>query len=319
MEMPLMPSKNCVHQEDSYAVRGTKLSFNANIVTLDNLSEHKANALLDSGCEGSCIDIKYVRRLGLNTTKLPRPIPILNADGQPNLEGRISETISLELKIGEHVERMDFGITNLGRGEIFLGHDWLKLHNPSIDWREGTVDFDRCPSYCRSHIYNRSMDLDIEEDEDATSEEDTDNLLEDGDHLLLVDPTPSIQIRASTNKAMELAIKANEKKEKKPWKETVPDYLHDFADVFDKQDFDELPPHRSWDHAIELLPDSENHLDCKIYPLSVAEQEQLNKFLDENLRTGRIRLGYNTGTGEPAVFGSRVPRVQVRCPNLAPA
>ena len=84
--------------------RGTKLSFNANIVTLDNLSKHKTNALLHSGCEGSCIDIKYVCRLGLNTTKLPRPIPVLNADGQPNSEGPISETISLELKIREHVE-----------------------------------------------------------------------------------------------------------------------------------------------------------------------------------------------------------------------
>ena len=51
--------------------RGTKLSFNANIVTLDTRAEHKANALLDSGCEGSCIDVKYVCRLGLNTTKLP--------------------------------------------------------------------------------------------------------------------------------------------------------------------------------------------------------------------------------------------------------
>src|SRR5277367_4935781 len=64
--------------------------------------------------------------------------------------------------------------------------------------------------------------------------------LEDGDRLLLIDPTPAIRIRASTNIEMELAIKANEKKDKKPWKETVPEYLHDLADVFKKQDFDEL-------------------------------------------------------------------------------
>ena len=39
--------------------------------------------------------------------------------------------------------------------------------------------------------------------------------LEDRDRLLLIDPMPTIQIRASTNIAMELVIKANEKKDKK--------------------------------------------------------------------------------------------------------
>src|SRR5277367_4208756 len=268
--------------------RGSKLSFSANIVTLDTRDEYKADALLDSGCEGSCIDVKYVQRLGLNTTKLPRPIPVFNADGQPNSDGPISEMISLELKIGEHLEKIDFGVTNLGRGEIFLGHDWLKLHNPSIDWHESLIEFDRCPSYCQPHIHLRQNEFELE-DEDLSWTSDMTQDLENRDRLLLIDPTPAIQIRASTNIAMELAIKANEKKDKKPWKETVPEYLHDFADVFEKQEFDELPPHRPWDHTIELVPGSENRLDCKIYPLSVMEQEQLDKFIDENLRTGQIR------------------------------
>ena len=79
------------------------------------------------------------------------------------------------------------------------------------------------------------------------------------------------------------------RKEQKTWKEQVPDYLHDFADVFTKEDFDELPPHRPWDHAIELLPGTTERLDCKIYQLSVDEQTQLDEFLEENLSTGRIR------------------------------
>jgi len=29
--------------------------------------------------------------------------------------------------------------------------------------------------------------------------------------------------------------------------------------------------------------------DCKIYPLNVKEQEELNKFLEEHLKSGRIR------------------------------
>ena len=272
--------------------KGLKLNLQTTIVTLDNRTEHTADALIDSGCEGSCIDVKYVRKNGLVTTKLARPIPVHNADGQPNSEGPISECVALELRIGSHWERVDFGVTNLGKGEIFLGYDWLKLHNPNIDWQQGSVLFNRCPPRCQPHTHARSMDFDFEddgEDDDDDERIDLRHILEDGDQLLMVDPTPALNIRASSNIAMDLAIKANEKKPKKAWTESVPKYLHDYADVFTKQEFDELPPHRPWDHAIELLPGSENRLDCKIYPLSVYEQEKLDEFLEENLNTGRIR------------------------------
>src|SRR5204862_1337345 len=84
--------------------RGSKLSLKANIRTLDTQEEHVADVLLDSGCEGSCIDIKYVCEHGLNTTRLPCPIPVYNADGQLNADGPIMEAIVLELRIGDHIE-----------------------------------------------------------------------------------------------------------------------------------------------------------------------------------------------------------------------
>jgi hypothetical protein len=63
----------------------------------------------------------------------------------------------------------------------------------------------------------------------------------------------------------------------------------DFHDVFDKREFDTLPPRRIWDHAIELIEGAEPRLDCKIYPLGQIEQEKLDEFLSENLRMNRIR------------------------------
>jgi hypothetical protein len=39
---------------------------------------------------------------------------------------------------------------------------------------------------------------------------------------------------------------------------------------------------------IELLPGTEDKLDCKLYPLSAGEQEELDKFLKEQLRMGWI-------------------------------
>ncbi len=53
-------------------------------------------------------------------------------------------------------------------------------------------------------------------------------------------------------------------------------------DVFSEEAFTHLPPHKAWDHTIEL------HSDTKLprgrtFPLSPTEQKELDKFLRENL------------------------------------
>jgi len=58
--------------------------------------------------------------------------------------------------------------------------------------------------------------------------------------------------------------------------------------MFTKEDFDILPEHCKWDHAIELIPRAEPK-SSKVYPLSPLEQAELDTFLEENLRTRRIR------------------------------
>jgi len=49
-----------------------------------------------------------------------------------------------------------------------------------------------------------------------------------------------------------------------------------------------LPNRKPWDHAIELVPGAEAK-GCKVYPISVVEQSELDHFLTENLETGHIR------------------------------
>src|SRR5258708_26949417 len=64
-------------------------------------------------------------------------------------------------------------------------------------------------------------------------------------------------------------------------------YIDDFRDVFSKEAFDELPLQKPWDHAIDLTPGTE--LPCsQTFPLSPAEQKELDDFLQENLANGHI-------------------------------
>ncbi len=48
--------------------------------------------------------------------------------------------------------------------------------------------------------------------------------------------------------------------------------------LFEKENFDELPEPKAWDHAIELIPNASANLDCKVYPLNRNKQAELDKF-----------------------------------------
>ena len=130
------------------------------IITMDTLSHHPIKALIDSGCTGSCINENFVKKHDLNTIKLPKSIPVFNTDGLPNVTGRLTHTVQLQVIIRDHKEIMEFGISNLGTSNIFLGHNWLKHHNPEIDWKGKTIQFNRCLGSC----YKEEIGTDPEDD-----------------------------------------------------------------------------------------------------------------------------------------------------------
>lgn len=68
----------------------------------------------------------------------------------------------------------------------------------------------------------------------------------------------------------------------------VPTEYHGHAKVFSEKELEHLPEHKPWDHAIDLKPDAPETMQTKIYPMSLNEQEELDKFLDENLCKGYI-------------------------------
>ncbi len=119
---------------------------------------------------------------------------------------------------------------------------------------------------------------------DADPDNKWDEKLEEGETILMIDFTQAILIRA--HHANDLATKASEGKKAKMFKEMVPEWCRDFANLFEKENFDELPKPKTWDHAIKLTPNVNANLNCKVYPLNHNKQAELDKFLDENLSSG---------------------------------
>ena len=53
------------------------------------------------------------------------------------------------MEMGEnHKESTEMAITNTGNHDILLGTDWLKAHNPSINWAKNKLRFDCCLPSC---------------------------------------------------------------------------------------------------------------------------------------------------------------------------
>ena len=143
---------------------------------------------------------------------------------------------------------------------------------------------------------SRRLPLPILQDEIEQPQAVTNSLetfLIDGDRLFITSlhDQHSVHIDATQTISQKLAEEQSKSKSdcvQKTFEEIVPAHYHNFKTVFSKESFDELPVRKPWDHAIELKPGSEPHR-CKIYPLSPNEQAELDTFLDENLKTGRIR------------------------------
>jgi len=128
--------------------RGTSLLLPVEIRTTDTSELHSVKALLDSGATRSFIDRDFIRSKGINTWTLSHNIPVFNVDGSPNEAGQISEVVDILLRYKTHSKRMLLAVSGLGKQSLILGYNWLKDHNPKVDWEKGEVEMTHCPLRC---------------------------------------------------------------------------------------------------------------------------------------------------------------------------
>ncbi|TFK79165.1 hypothetical protein K466DRAFT_464965, partial [Polyporus arcularius HHB13444] len=109
---------------------------------------------------------------------------------------------------------------------LFLGHEWIEHHNPSIDWQRKTIEFNRCPSQCE-------------------------RVLNEGESVFMLSTRSylksrreylnAVHIWARSSVAMDIAIEQNQAKGKRTFEELVPEQYRDFQDVFSEDTFNVLP------------------------------------------------------------------------------
>jgi Reverse transcriptase (RNA-dependent DNA polymerase) len=68
----------------------------------------------------------------------------------------------------------------------------------------------------------------------------------------------------------------------------IPKEYQRHCKVFLDQQATRFPPSRPEDHAIKLIPGAPEMINCKVYPLTIAEQDVTKRFLEENEQLGYI-------------------------------
>jgi len=97
-----------------------------------------------------------------------------------------------------------------------------------------------------------------------------------------------LQLKGMTDSDIDIFMKSKPKLSPEDIKAKLPEWLRDKVTAFLPRLADQMPPHRSWDHKIELTPGKEPPYQ-KNRPLSPRELLVVRKWLDDNLTKGFIR------------------------------
>jgi hypothetical protein len=103
--------------------------------------------MVDSGAMGNYMNPGFMEKLGLLgvTKAVPKPIAGLNGENLGTLT-IMTESGTVPMVVLGHFERLNFNIVPTGRYDMVLGIPWLRNHNPAIDWKTGSLQFNcKCP------------------------------------------------------------------------------------------------------------------------------------------------------------------------------
>lgn len=244
--------------------------------------------LVDSGATNLFISDHERKRCHLELVPLKRTIPVYNVDGSPNEVGGVKSYVEAIISFNNHREKTRLYVANLGNTPLILGHTWLKFHNPNIDWKTGEVKMSRCPRSCgmnyreerkaRTGSHVRVQEIEDESEEELRDARKNSKFLPNDDDACIR--------QAETGVAENDSELSDEEWSKKTG---VPQDYVKWRKVFEAKGFDELPPERPWDHAIELKPGSKPYSATKCYPMTLEEQRVQAEFIEKNRRSGRIK------------------------------
>ena len=234
----------------------------------------------------------------------------------------ISQITLIRLDLNGHEEEVPCLVTPLGTFDVILGMPWMELHDPSASFKRRLLTFesDYCMTHCLAehkpvtvHSQRRGAhqngpkitDADIaevsafafaklgkkaENQVTALWPKDFEQLLRDGQNTLPNVPGLTADVAALSPEDYEKFFN----KMRKPTmsmeelRRLVPPEYHKWIEVWNPRKANQLPPHRSINHAIDLHPGSTPPAK-RAYGMSRDQAAVVKEYIDEMLGKGYIR------------------------------
>lgn len=271
------------------------LHFNGKVGRCD------ATILIDSGATFNCISSDFITKNRLKTKIVQGPLVHL-ADGT---RYECNSILPLaKIRIGPYTGKAPAYVLPLKGNDVILGNDWLTLTNPLINWREKTVTINQhgqtivlrpntnSSSFISAKeatraIHNGALGYLALIHEVDTSFLDPLMTTHAQENTTSNQPTPKPDPYATQDPSHKAQLEA-----------IVTTLKEKFRDVMPNELPDGLPPSREVDHAIDLIPGAVPPKQ-RYYRLSIEEEREVDKQIDEGLRKGWI-------TPSKSSFGSPV-------------
>lgn len=112
-------------------------------LSFPNRTSVQTYALVDSGATRSFISQPFLFRHNLPRRSLPSPLTAYAVDGRTLSSGPVTHECITSLKIKSHSENIGLLVVQCPY-PVILGIDWLRRHNPSIDWARSQLSLSCC-------------------------------------------------------------------------------------------------------------------------------------------------------------------------------
>jgi hypothetical protein len=169
----------------------------------------------------------------------------------------------------------NFFLTNLGKDRFILGYPFLFTFNPAVDWRRAVLRGGKVSLEMVGFQWaQRRLEQCQQEAQKCVG------TLSDSEEVWVHKMTTAQQWAHEAH---------NEKGEEV--RHELPEEYQRHATVFDERNATRFPPKREEELGIEFLPGAPKEINCKVYPLSQVEQDQLRNFLMEEEGKGYIYKG----------------------------
>lgn len=95
--------------------------------------------LVDSGADASLMEAQLVERLGISRIQPPSAVEATALDRRRLWKlTHCTDPVTMTFA-DSHSETIHFHIVETSYHPVVLGHTWLRLHNPRVDWGSGEI------------------------------------------------------------------------------------------------------------------------------------------------------------------------------------